>query len=213
MHGGATDAFIRDNLPVGAVPGLPEIRLHKAVPDSGLKRLAEADEAGFGTPYWAYHWAGGLALARHILDHRETVAGKRILDLGAGGGLVAIAAAKAGAAHVTAADVDPYAVAAIRRNAVLNHVAIAVVGDDLTRGAPPPGDVVLVGDLFYAPVLAAKVAPFLDQCLAAGQTALIGDPWRAPLPAARLRELARYKVAETGNLTRTSGVFAWIPAV
>ena len=80
--------FIRANLPLAPVPGIPEIHLHKASPSSGLGRLAALDEHGFGSPYWAYYWAGGLALARHILDHPEVVAGRRILDLGAGSGLV-----------------------------------------------------------------------------------------------------------------------------
>ena len=210
MQGETLNAFIRDNLPVAPVPGIAEIRLHKAAPDSGLRRLAEADAAGFGSPYWAYHWAGGLALARHMLDYPETVAGKTVLDLGAGGGLVAIAAAKAGARRVTAAETDPYAVAALRLNAVLNGVAVEVIEDDLTPAAPPEVDVILVGDLFYAPELAAKVTAFLDRCAMTGQAVLVGDPWRAPLPAERLSEIARYAVAETGKLTKPCGVFRWI---
>ncbi len=86
---------------------LPELRLYRAGPASGLGRLA----SGGGAPYWAYPWAGGLALARFLLDHPETVAEKRVLDLGAGGGLVAIAAMKAGAREATAIDVDPDAIA------------------------------------------------------------------------------------------------------
>jgi predicted nicotinamide N-methyase len=210
MRSEELDAFIRDNLSVSPVPGVPEIRLHKARPDSGLKRLAEADEDGFGSPYWAYHWAGGLALARYVLDHPETVAGKNLLDLGAGGGLVGIAAAKAGAAQVTAAEVDPYAVAALRLNAALNRVRVEIVPGDLTSGMPLEADVVLVGDMFYAPDLAARVTAFLDRCAAIGQTVLVGDPWRAYLPADRLREVARYAVVETANpLHKDSGVFAW----
>ena len=212
MQGETLNAFIRDNLPVAPVSGIAEIRLHKAAPDSGLRRLAEADAAGFGSPYWAYHWAGGLALARHMLDYPETVAGKTVLDLGAGGGLVAIAAAKAGARRVTAAETDPYAVAALRLNAVLNGVAVEVIEDDLTPAAPPETDVILVGDLFYAPELATKVTAFLDRCAMTGQAVLVGDPWRAPLPAERLSEIARYAVAETGKLTKPCGVFRWISA-
>jgi len=211
MQGEALHAFIRDNLPVTAVPGIPEIRLHKAVPGSGLKRLAEIDEAGLGSPYWAYHWAGGLALARHVLDHPGIVAGKRVLDLGAGGGLVAIAATKAGAMHVTAAEIDRYAAAALRLNAALNNARIELIETDLTCGEPPNGDIVLVGDLFYAPELAEKVTALLDRCLAKSQMVLIGDPWRAHLPMPRLREIAHYAVAETGGTAKPSGVFAWRP--
>jgi predicted nicotinamide N-methyase len=210
MRAADLSAFIRDNLPVAAVPGVPEVRLHKAVPASGLNRLAEADRAGFGSPYWAYHWAGGLALARHVLDRPETVAGRRVLDLGAGGGLVAIAAAKAGASRVTAAEIDSYAVATLRLNAVLNEVDIGILEEDITGGEPPAADIVLVGDLFYTADLAAKVAAFLDRCLAQGQEVVIGDPWRAYLPTARLEELARYSVTETAYLAgRDAGVFAW----
>lgn len=210
MDDAALDAFLHANLPVVSVPGVPEIRLHKAVPTSGLNRLARQDAAGFGSPYWAYHWAGGLALARHVLDHPAIVRGKRVVDLGAGGGLIAIAAVKAGAAAVTAAEIDAYARAALRRNAALNQATLAIHAGDLTVASPPPADVMLVGDLFYAPDLAARVAAFLDRCAEAGMTILVGDPWRAPLPSARLREIARYTVAETANLPgKPSGVFAW----
>jgi len=203
-------AFIQANFPVLPVPGVPEIRLHKAVPTSGLNRLAQEDPDAFGSPYWAYHWAGGLALARHVLDHPEIVLGKRVVDLGAGGGLVAIAAAKAGAAMVTAAEIDPYARAALLLNAEVNRLEIGIVAGDMIAGAAPDADVILVGDLFYAPDLATKVAAFLDRCATAGSTILVGDPWRAPLPSARLREIARYRVAETSNLAgQESGVFAW----
>jgi len=203
-------AFIRDNLPVVAVPGVPEIRLHKAAPDSGLRRLAEAD-AGFGSPYWAYHWAGGLALARYVLDHPESVKGKQVVDLGAGGGLVAIAAAKAGAAQVIAAETDPYGVAALRLNAALNGVTIAIVTEDLTRAAPPAAEIMLVGDLFYAPDLAARVGGFLDRCRLQGMDVLVGDPWRGFLPRARLCEIVQYPVAETqAGSGKAAGVFAWI---
>ena len=212
MRGEALNAFIRDNLPVAPVPGIAEIRLHKAVPESGLNRLAAADRTGFGSPYWAYHWAGGLALARHVLDHPETVVGKAVLDLGAGGGLVAIAAAKAGAAHVTAAEIDPYAAVALRLNAALNDVPVAIVEDDVIGEKASDAEVVLVGDLFYAANLAQRVALFLDRCAAAGRTVLVGDPWRAHLPQARLSEVARYSVTETANLPRRAcGVFAWLP--
>ena len=201
-------AFIRENFPVVPVPGIPEIRLHKAAPSSGLGRLAEQDEPGSGSPYWAYHWAGGLALARHVLDHPGLVAGRRVLDLGAGSGLVAIAAARAGAAAVIAAEVDRHAMHALALNAALNQVEIAAIHADLTRGDPPDVDLVLVGDLFYAPDLAERVTAFLDRCLDRGILVLVGDPWRAPLPMDRLEEIARYEVRETGRPV-ASGVFAF----
>jgi predicted nicotinamide N-methyase len=201
--------FIADNLPVAAVPGIPEIRLHKAGPASGLARLAAQDQ-DFGSPYWAHHWAGGLALARYLLDHPGSVAGRSVLDLGAGSGLVAIAAAKAGARAVLAAESDPYAIAALRLNLALNEVPAEVLHADLLGGDPPAVDLVLVGDLFYAADLAARVTVFLDRCLRRGIEVLVGDPWRAPLPVARLTQLARYEVAEAGpHPARPSGVFAF----
>jgi predicted nicotinamide N-methyase len=203
-------AFIRARLPVLPVPAVPEIRLHKAVPTTRLAALAAEDEAGFGAPYWAYYWAGGLALARHVLDRPAVVAGRRVLDLGAGSGLVAIAAARAGAASVIAAEIDRYAIAALRLNIAHNAAAVVVADADLTHGPPPPVDVVLVGDLFYERALADRVTAFLDRCRAAGIDVLIGDPWRAWLPASRLRMLACYDLAETDReVTRPSAVFAF----
>lgn len=203
-------AFIRERLPLEPVPGVPEIRLHRAGPRSGLMHLARADP-DFGSPYWARPWGGGLALARHVLDHPDVVAGKRVLDLGAGSGLVAIAAALAGASAVKAVDVDPYAVAAARLNAAANGATIETVQADLVDGEPPDVDLLLVGDLFYDPELAARVEAFLRRCLAARVAVLIGDPWRAPLPAARLRVLAEYPVADFGDpngAARAAAVFA-----
>ncbi|MEI9965880.1 MAG: 50S ribosomal protein L11 methyltransferase [Caulobacteraceae bacterium] len=202
--------FIREHLPLARSRPLPQIRLHQARPDSGLHRLAEADEAGFGSPYWAYPWAGGLALARHILDRPETV-GRRVLDLGAGSGLVAIAAALAGAGEVTAADIDPYAVAALGLNAAANGAIISAICGDLTAGPPPAVDIVVVGDLFYDRALAGRVTAFLDRCLDAGIEVLVGDPGRAFLPRERLRVLARYPTPDFGE-ERMSCVFAFLSA-
>jgi predicted nicotinamide N-methyase len=207
--------FIRANLPIAPVPAIPEIRLHRAGPASGLRRLAELDEHGFGSPYWAYHWGGGLALARHILDRPETVAGRRVLDLGAGSGIVGIAAAKAGASEVIAAETDRYAIVALDLNAAANDVTISTMLADLTAGPPPPVDVVAVGDLFYERDLAERVTAFLDRCLTAGIDVLIGDPWRAYLPRPRLQLIAEYPVLEFGEAgnaaTKPGAVFSLMP--
>lgn len=209
--------FIQANLPVAPVPSIPEIRLHLAGPASGLWRLAEADKQDFGSPYWAYCWGGGLALARHILDRPERVAGRRVLDLGAGSGIVGIAAAMAGASAVIASEVDRYALAALGLNAGLNGATIATVLGDLTSGPPPAVDVVAVGDLFYERELACRVTAFLDRCLDAGVEVLIGDPWRAFLPRARLRLIAEYPVEDFGGgmeaAGRTSAVFSLVHSV
>jgi len=204
--------FIRANLPVAAVPGIPEIRLHKASPTSGLGRLARRDEDGFGPPYWAHYWAGGLALARYVLDNPSVVASRRVLDLGAGSGLVGIAAAKAGARQVAAAEVDRYAVAALKLNVKLNNVSISVMRRDVTESPAPRIDLILVGDLFYSADLSDRVVAFLDRCSKRGIRSLIGDPWRAHLPIPRLTELTRYLVAEGGSgALRASGVFEFAP--
>lgn len=207
------ESFIRARLPLEPVPGVPEIRLHRAGPRSGLMRLAEADP-DFGSPYWARPWGGGLALARHVLDRPEVVFGKRVLDLGAGSGLVAIAAALAGAGEVRAVDVDSYAVTATRLNAAANGVAVEAVQADLIDGAPPDVDLMLVGDLFYDPDLAARVEAFVRRCAAAGIAVLIGDPWRAPLPADRLAVVAEYPVTDFGDpngAARAAAVFSLKP--
>ena len=190
--------LIQSNFPLTPVPSVPEIRLHRAEPGSGLWRFAEADE-NFGAPYWAYHWGGGLALARYVLDRADIVAGRRVLDLGAGSGIVGIAAARSGARHVLAADVDPYAIAAVELNAAANGVAVSTVLGDLTTGTLPDVDVVLVGDLFYAADLAERVAAFLDRCLGAGMDVFVGDPGRASLPRARLEALAEYPGLDFGS--------------
>jgi predicted nicotinamide N-methyase len=208
-----TRDFIRANLPLVALPFLDGLRLHRAAPTSGLRQFAARRGRDGEAPYWAYPWGGGLALARYLLDHRDIVAGKRVLDLGAGGGVVAIAAMKAGARSAIAIDVDPDAPAAIALNAEANGVAVAAICDDPLDGAAPGVDLVLVGDLFYEAALAARVIAFLDRCRAARIAALIGDPWRAHLPQGRLRKLADYRLADFGDApgatTTASAVFAF----
>jgi predicted nicotinamide N-methyase len=196
-----------------AVPLLPEIHLYTAHPASRLSRFAGKG----GAPYWAYPWAGGMALARHILDRPETVRGRRVLDLGAGSGLVGIAAAKSGAAEVLAAEIDRNAVAALDLNARANGVVVTTIENDLTPGPAPDVDLVLVGDLFYAMDLANRVLGFLERCSAAGSTVLIGDPGREFLPRERLDMIAEYAVPDVGEARgaalKTGAVFSLRPAV
>ncbi len=212
-HADRLRRFIQDNLPAVEVPEAGGIRLHLAGPRSGMARLAKIDPQDAGPPYWAYLWGGGLALARHVLDNPEIVAGRRVLDLGAGCGVVGIAAARAGAIQVVATDIAPGALAATQLNAAKNGMTITPMLGDLTGGAPPAVDVVLVGDLFYEADLAARVVAFLDRCLASEIAVLIGDPWRAHLPHARLDLLAEYPGPDfgTGQAARraTNAVFAY----
>ncbi|MBL8544814.1 MAG: methyltransferase [Hyphomonadaceae bacterium] len=208
-------AFIKANLPVLAVPSVPGIRLHKASPTSGLWRLAQADDA-FEAPYWAHWWGGGVALARHVLDHPAVVADRRVIDLGCGNGIVGIAAMLAGARAVTAIDIDRYAVAVTQLNAALNGVSLTSLQRDVLDDQPPEADIILVGDLFYDQDLAERVTASLDRCLTAGIDVLVGDPGRAALPRARLRLLAEYPGVDFGGLSaapdKKNAVFAFVAA-
>jgi predicted nicotinamide N-methyase len=192
-------AFIRANLRLRPVPSVPEISLYTAHPGSNLWHLTGKGGEG-APPYWAYVWAGGAVLARHFLDRSQSVRGRSVLDLGAGGGIVGIAARKAGAAFVTAVEIDRNGIAAIGLNAKANGVTLKIIGRDLTRSAPPPDiDLVAVGDLFYAAGLAKRVTRFLDRCLDAGADVLVGDPGRAFLPHDRLEPVAEYAVPDFGD--------------
>jgi predicted nicotinamide N-methyase len=206
-HRGRPDplTFVRDQTRLAAVPTIPEIRIHHAHEATGLWRLGQpgADGADPPPPYWAFPWAGGLALARHILDWPAVVAGRSVLDLGAGSGLVAIAAALAGASAVSAAETDPYGLAAIALNAAANGVSVSMIGRDLTSGPAPPVDLLTVGDLFYERPLAERVEAFLDRCVAAGVEVLVGDPGRTYLPRPRLRLIAEYRVPDVGDVEGT----------
>ncbi|MGO6789530.1 methyltransferase [Rhizobium ruizarguesonis] len=205
-------AFIGANLPISPVPSIPEICLHTAGPASGLWRLAGSREAD-PPPYWAYPWAGGAVLGRHLLDQPETIAGRRVFDLGAGSGLVAIAAAKAGARAVTAVDIDANAIAAIGLNAAINGVDIVARAADIIEGPPPETDLLAVGDLFYDPSLALRVMAFLRRCQASGIEVLIGDPERAYLPQDELRRIATHAVADFGGGTGGGAVLAGVFAL
>lgn len=195
----ATDdrrAFIRAQTVVHLVPHAPEIRLHLADEAMELweKTEEELGKIGLPPPFWAFAWAGGQALARYILDNPDLVAGRRVLDFAAGSGLVAIAAAKSGAAEVTATEIDEFALEAIAVNAELNGVSIAISGDDVTRHAPPDVDVLFCGDVFYEKQMADAVLAWLDQALDADIEILIGDPGRSYLPKTRLSPIATYEV-------------------
>ena len=184
--------FIQANLHLIPAPGVPEIRLHRAHPRSGLSRLLGEDGV---QPYWAYGWAGGTVLARYLLDHPDVIAGRRVLDLGTGSGLVAIAAAKCGASSVTAVDIDSHAIAAAELNAEANDVEISLVCRDLLDGPPPETDLILVSDLFYDKTTAERLTTFLLTCNA---DILVGDPGRAYLPLDHLHKLAEYDVPDFG---------------
>ena len=189
-------AFVVRHTTVGVPPYLPEIRLHLAADAFALWERTE-QAAGDGRvadpPFWAFPWAGGQALARHLLDNPELVRGRRVLDVAAGSGIVAIVAAKCGAASVLANEIDPYAAAAITLNAAVNGVAVEVDLRDLLDEMIEV-DVVLAGDVFYSREMAARVLAFLRRGRAGGARVLVGDPGRAYLPREQLIEMASYQV-------------------
>lgn len=184
-----------DGLRLVRVPLAPEIRLHLAVDPIVLWARMEAEaRKALPAPFWATAWLGGQALARFVLDHPDVVAGRRVLDLAAGSGVAGIAAGLAGAAAVTAIDIDPYAVAAITANATVNSVEIDVsctsmLGHDLDA------DVVLVGDAFYSTAMVETVLPVLKRASARGARVLVGDPGRADLPRGELETVVSYWAA------------------
>jgi predicted nicotinamide N-methyase len=188
--------FVRTHTRLAGTPFLPEIRLHVATDAFELWEETERQRGGgvAAPPFWAFPWAGGQALARYVLDHPELVAGRRVLDLASGSGLVAVAAARSGAARVTANEIDGYALAAIALNAAANQVEVAVRAGDLLDGGPGDAEVVLAGDVFYSRDFAARVLGFLDRAGVAGAEVLVGDPGRAYLPRHRLTELASHQV-------------------
>lgn len=201
--------FIKANAALLAPPLVPEIKLHLATEVLPLWHATEDELAKIGMPppYWAFAWAGGQALARYVLDNPALVRGKRVLDIGAGSGLVALAAAKAGAAHVLAADIDAFSCAAIALNATANAQDIAVTQEDVI-GSQGDWDVILVGDLFYERPLAERLLAWL---MPLDTTALLGDPGRNYFPKDRALKLASYSVQTPRDLedreVRETGVY------
>jgi predicted nicotinamide N-methyase len=190
-----------DGLRLVAVPFVPEVKLYLAEDAIVLwARLEAAAGNPLEPPFWASAWAGGQAVARYVLDHPDVVGGRRVLDLASGSGLAAIAAALAGAASVTANDIDPHALSAIGWNARANGVAITGSHGDLLDGDGADADVVIAGDVFYSRGMAARVLPFLERAAARGATVLVGDPGRAYLPRERLETVASYPVESPGAL-------------
>lgn len=194
--------FIRENTLPMSPPLVPEIKLHLAEETLPiwLKTEEELQRLNVDPPYWAFAWAGGQALARYVLDNPSVVRGKRVLDLGSGSGLVAIAACRAGAASAMAADVDPLALTAAELNGTLNGVTLATTTSDILTSAPGIYDVVLVGDLFYEAPLAKKVLTFVEANASAGVSVLVGDPRRSYFPLDRFEKLAEYSVPVTRQL-------------
>lgn len=199
----STRAFVLRHSRLQDVPGLPGIRLHLADDVLALWRATqdETGDADAPLPYWAFAWGGGLAIARFLAEHPELVAGRRVLDLASGSGLCAIAAMNAGAAAVTAADIDPFACAAAAINARANGVRLNVVCDDILDEEPPRDvDVILAGDCWYEERFATRATAWLQRAAQRGIGVRIGDPDRRYLPLDAVRRVATYDVRSTTDL-------------
>ncbi len=197
-------AFVRANTCLAVLPYVPEVRLYLAEEVFGLwERTQQELDCEMPVPFWAFAWVGGQALARHVLDHPGLVAGRNVVDLAAGSGLVAIAAAKAGAATVTASEIDCFATAAIAANASANGVTVAAtVGDVLDRDSAC-ADIVLAGDVCYEQPTADRMLGFLERAWAGGTDVLVADPGRGHLPHPRFEALATYEVPAMRALEAT----------
>jgi predicted nicotinamide N-methyase len=195
-------AFVLRHTRLRPVPGLEGIRLHLADDVLPVWRALqlETNDAEAALPYWAAAWGGGLAIARHLAEHSEIVAGRRVYDLASGSGLCAIVAARAGATRVEAVDIDPFAVAAIELNARANGSRIDAMRRDALADPAPDAGVLLAGDCWYDPGLAARVLPWLRQASDQGIDVLVGDPGRAYLPVEALLEVATYDVRTTSDV-------------
>ncbi|HWE46943.1 MAG TPA: methyltransferase [Caulobacteraceae bacterium] len=195
-------AFIRSHTRLQHPPHAPELQLWLADEITPIWRMTEEELGAMGLPppFWAFAWAGGQAIARYLLDHPREVAGKRVLDFATGSGLVAIAAAKAGAAQVTGADIDDFCAAAVVLNAQANGVEIAFTGENLLEAPPPEVDVICAGDVCYEKPMTEKVLSWLAAAHDRGVRVLIGDPGRSYFPREGLTQLAEYQVTTTREL-------------
>ena len=211
----STRAFVLRHTRLRPVPGLGDLRLHLA--DEALPLWhalqVETGDPDAALPYWAFAWGGGLAIAHYLADAPAVVAARTVLDLASGSGLCAIAALRAGAAAVTAADIDPFAIAAIALNAKAARQRIATLGRDLLDDEPPEVDVIIAGDIAYEGAFAERAFAWLRIARSRGVDVLVGDPGRRYLPADQLVELASYEVRTTTELEDLDRKRAWVYAM
>ena len=198
--------FIRSQTRLLPVPSLPSINLYQADEVTPLWLMTERDleTERLAPPFWAFAWAGGQALARYVLDRPDIVSGKRVLDIACGSGLVGIAAAMAGAAHVRCNDIDPYCGAAVALNARLNSVDLAFTGADLLPDPPPEVDVILAGDICYEKAMTAAMLTYFRRASAQGIAVYIGDPHRSYFPTSGLERVALYDIATNADIEDTA---------
>lgn len=194
-------AFIRNNTRLLPVPDMPEIRLHQADDVMAMMSLsgAELAEPDPGLPFWAFAWAGGLAVSHYLRDHPDEVAGRRVLDIASGSGLCAIVALRSGAAWAHAVDIDPLSEAAVALNARANGVRIGFSRQDLLGAEPPECDVILAGDVCYEETMAARMIEWLRSAAGRGTRVILGDPGRRYFPSG-MSLLAAYRVRTSHEL-------------
>jgi predicted nicotinamide N-methyase len=207
--------FVRAHTRLAPVPFVPELLLYQADEPIALWEETEAGGIEQPPPFWAFAWAGGQALARHVLDEPDLVAGRSVLDLATGSGLVAVAAARAGASPVTANDIDPLSLAAAAANASANRVTLRFVEGDLLDTDDRYG-VVLAGDVFYSREMAGRVLPFLRRAAGRGSLVLVGDPGRAYLPTGGMTRRVTYEIPVIESLesvpVRRTSVWQVLPS-
>ena len=197
--------FIRDHTVLTATPLVPEIRLFVASEMLPIWQMTEDEmqQIGLPPPFWAFAWAGGQALARYVLDNRALVAGKRVLDFGAGSGLAGIAAALAGAVHVSAAEIDAIAIIAMDLNARANNVVLIPIEGDIVGQITQHWDVVLAADVCYEGPASKRIVAWLDDLARSGVLVLMGDPGRTYFPKSGHEKLISYAVKTTTELEDT----------
>jgi predicted nicotinamide N-methyase len=209
------DAFVLEQTTPSTPPLVPELRLHLATEATPLWRATQEllDDLDLPPPYWAFAWPGGQALARYLLDHPSEVAGKRVLAFAAGGGVDALAAAKAGAASVTANEIDPFAAAALDLNAAANGLRLTILERDIIGQCDGGWEVVIAGDVFYERPMADRAKAWFSDLVAGGAVVLLADPGRAYRPAGGITALADYDVSTSLELedapSRRTTVYRW----
>jgi predicted nicotinamide N-methyase len=202
----ARERFIRANTRLQCPPLVPDVQLFLAAEVMALwgetELLRGAKELGLGElppPYWAFAWPGGQALARYIIDHPDEVRGRTVLDFGAGSGLVAIAAAKAGASCVVAAEIDTLALTAIDMNSRENGVFVEPIGIDII-GSNARWNTILAGDMCYERPVADRMVAWLRHLVKEGVHVLLGDPGRNYFPPGGVLKLATFSVPTSLDL-------------
>jgi predicted nicotinamide N-methyase len=212
---GSLRGFVLRHTLLRPVPGLEDVRLQLADEVLPLWHAVQVEtgDPEAALPYWAFAWAGGLAIGRYLCEHPEAVAGRRVFDLASGSGLCAIAALKAGAAEATGNDIDAFAAAAMGLNARANGCRVTALRRDVLDDEPPDADVILAGDCWYEGSLAERVLPWLRRARDRGMDVLVGDPGRRYLPADQLVELASYEVRTTTELEDMERKQGWVYAL